>query len=29
MVWVFSLMDIDLTPDALTPVVYNGRTFGV
>lgn len=27
--WVFSLLDIELTPDALTPSVYDDNKFGV
>ena len=29
MVWVLSLADTELTPDALTPSVYGGDMFGV
>ena len=27
--WVLTLLDIELTPDALTPSVYGDSTFGV
>ena len=27
--WVLALLDIELTPDALTPSVYNDSKFGV